>query len=74
MEYVIIGLLSFAILLLIISFLGKDRVKVLEEQVDQLSLTVMQETYVLKKKIKVLEEELLTSDTKLEINIPSSTD
>ncbi|MCH1624934.1 hypothetical protein [Fredinandcohnia quinoae] len=72
MEYAIIGLLSIAIILLIISFFGRDKVKVLEEQVDQLTLTVMQESYVLKKKLKVLEEELLMNDTSFEITPTTS--
>lgn len=59
MEYVIIGLFVFAIILLLLSFAGKDRIKLLEDQVEQLSLTQLQETYLIKKKLKVLEEELL---------------
>ena len=65
MEYTIIGLLSLSIILLIVSFFKKDKVKEIEEQVDQLSLTLMQESYQLKKKIKVLEEELLINDQDL---------
>lgn len=72
MEYAIIGLLSVAIILLLISFTGRDRVEKLEEQVDQLSLSVIQETYLLKKKIKILEEELLTNDIDFELDISTT--
>lgn len=62
MEYIIMGLLGIAIILLLLSFFQKDRVKELEEQVDQLSLSLVQETYQMKKKLKVLEEELLQNE------------
>jgi hypothetical protein len=62
MEYMIIGLLLLAILLLLVSFIRKDKLNELEEQVDQLSLTLMHETYQLKKKMTILEEELLIND------------
>ncbi len=38
----------------------KDKIEDLENQVEQLSLSTMQDTYQLKKKIKVLEEEILS--------------
>lgn len=72
MEYAIITLLAIAILLLVVSFYGKDRVKMVQEEIDQLSLSMVQETYLLKKKIKVLEEELLTNDIDYETG-PSHT-
>ncbi len=72
MEYAIIILLAIAILLLVVSFYGKDRVKMVQEEIDQLSLSMVQETYLLKKKIKVLEEELLTNDIDYETG-PSQT-
>ncbi len=72
MEYAIITLLAIAILLLVVSFYGKDRVKMVQEEIDQLSLSMVQETYLLKKKIKVLEEELLTNDIDYETG-PSQT-
>ncbi len=72
MEYAIIILLAIAILLLVVSFYGKDRVKMVQEEMDQLSLSIVQETYLLKKKIKVLEEELLTNDIDYETG-PSQT-
>ena len=72
MEYAFIILLAIAILLLVVSFYGKDRIKMVQEEIDQLSLSVIQETYLLKKKIKVLEEELLTNDLDYEMG-PSQT-
>ncbi len=66
MEFIIIGLFSFAILLLVLSFFKRDKVKDLEEQVEQLSLTTIQETYQMKKRIKILEEELLFQDDDLQ--------
>lgn len=59
MEYTIIALFSLSILLFIISFLKKDRNKEVEAQIENFSITLMQEIYQLKKKIKVLEEEIL---------------
>ncbi|MBE4907977.1 hypothetical protein IMZ08_07925 [Bacillus luteolus] len=65
MEYMIIGLLLFAVLLLLVSFFRKDKLNEIEEQVDQLSLTLMHETYQLKKKMKILEEELLINEQEI---------
>lgn len=59
MEYTIIALFSLSILLFIISFVKKDRNKEVETQIENFSITLMQEIYQLKKKIKVLEEEIL---------------
>ncbi len=61
-EYAMIALVFLSLLLLILSFFAKDKMKVLEEQIDQLTMSFAQETYQLKKKLKVLEEELLMSD------------
>ncbi|ACJ33263.1 Uncharacterized conserved protein, probably secreted [Anoxybacillus flavithermus WK1] len=58
-EYTLIGLISFAIILFLISFFQKDRVKEVEEQVEQLTLSTMQQLYEIKKRVKALEEELL---------------
>ena len=65
MEFVIIGLLALAILLIIISFSKKDNINLLENQVEQLSINLLQETYQLKKRMKVLEEELLLQDEEI---------
>jgi DNA-directed RNA polymerase specialized sigma24 family protein len=61
-EYAMIALVFLSLLLLIFSFFAKDKMKALEEQIDQLTMSFVQETYQLKKKLKVLEEELLMSD------------
>jgi hypothetical protein len=66
MVYILIGLFSFATLLLCLSFFKRDRVKDLEEQLEQLSLTMMQENYQMKKRIKILEEELLFHNDELQ--------
>ncbi len=65
MIYTIIGLLIVAVSLFIISFFAQDKFKKLEHQIEQLSLSNLQDNYQIKKKIKILEEELLPS----EINI-----
>lgn len=39
-----------------------DRFKDIEDQLEQYSMSTMQDTYQMKKKIKILEEELLTND------------
>lgn len=62
MEYTMFTLIGISFLLLLASFFGKDRLKHLEEQLDHLTLSLAQETYQLKKRLKVLEEELLMED------------
>ncbi|MEW9677929.1 hypothetical protein ABRT01_17545 [Lentibacillus sp. L22] len=60
MMYVLITLIAVAVVLFILTFFMNDKFADLESQVEQLSISSMQDTYQLKKKIKVLEEELLT--------------
>jgi DNA-directed RNA polymerase specialized sigma24 family protein len=62
MEYTLLALVFFSLLLLTVSFFAKDKFKTLEEQIDHLTMSFVQETYQMKKKLKVLEEELLMSD------------
>ncbi|OIK12233.1 hypothetical protein [Bacillus sp. MUM 13] len=62
MEYTIIGLLALSIMFIVLSFFKRDRVSKLEDDLEQMTLSHMQDMYVLKKKIKVLEEELLLQD------------
>ncbi len=57
-----ISLLALSLILFIVSFFLKDTYKILREEIDQLSMTHIQELYMIKKKIKVLEEEILISD------------
>lgn len=62
MTIVIISLLSLSSLLFIISFFQRDRYKTLEKDVEELSMNFLQENYTLKKRLKVLEEELLMEE------------
>jgi uncharacterized protein YigA (DUF484 family) len=56
---ILIVLISLSILLFVLSFFKKDRVTELEKQMEALTIQMMQENYQLKKRLKVLEEELL---------------
>lgn len=62
MIYAIASIITIAVVLLILSLFMNDRFDDVESQVEQLSVTTMQDTHQLKKKVKVLEEELLTDD------------
>ncbi|CDQ39648.1 MULTISPECIES: hypothetical protein [Virgibacillus] len=62
MIYAIISIIVMGIVLLAISFFMNDRIEEVESQLEQFSITTMQDTYQMKKKIKILEEELLTED------------
>lgn len=59
MDYTIILLFTLSIALFIMSFFKKDRNKEVDRQIENFSITLMQEIYQLKKKVKVLEEEIL---------------
>ncbi|MBN8190955.1 hypothetical protein JI667_02225 [Bacillus sp. NTK074B] len=59
MTLLFIGLVSFSILLLVISFFQRDRYRDIEKDMGELSMNVLQEQYKLKKRISVLEEELM---------------
>lgn len=59
MLSIVVTLLIISICLFIISFFTQDRFKEIENQIEQLSLSNLQDTYQIKKKLKVLEEELL---------------
>lgn len=58
----ILGLLAASLLLFILSFFMKSRLKTMEQQLEEISLQFLQENYQVKKKLKVLEEELLMGD------------
>jgi hypothetical protein len=62
MGIIMLGLLGVSLLLLIISFFQRDPYKELKEEVDQLTLQQVQEVYQMKRKIKILEEELLITE------------
>jgi hypothetical protein len=60
-EIAILCLFTFAALLFILSLFRKDKTVELENQIEQMSITYMQEIYQLKRKVRYLEEELLIS-------------
>src|ERR1700719_5054428 len=62
MGMMMLALVGLSLVLLLISIFQKDRYKELREEVDQFTLQQVQELYKLKKKIKILEEELLLGD------------
>ncbi|RKQ37797.1 hypothetical protein [Oceanobacillus halophilus] len=62
MLYAAIAIVLVGVVLFALSFFMNDRLEDLESQVEQLSITTMQDTYQMKKKIKVLEEELVPDD------------
>ena len=62
MTYLVVSIAIIAIVLFAISFFMDDKVKRLEDQVEQMSVATLQDTYQMKKKIKVLEEELLADN------------
>lgn len=63
MMYILIGLLSLSILLLFISIFMKDPYKELRNELDQLSMQQIQDLYQIKRKLKILEEELLIDES-----------
>ncbi|MFD2046073.1 hypothetical protein ACFSTA_12210 [Ornithinibacillus salinisoli] len=62
-----ITIIIVAIALFVVSFFLTDKFEKLESELEQLSISTMQETYQLKKKVKILEEELLTEDMSMEV-------
>lgn len=62
MIYALVTILVVGAALLILSYFMNDRLEELETQLEQFSITTMQDTYQMKKKIKILEEELLPED------------
>lgn len=62
MIYIFVTIILIAIGLFVSSFFFNDKLQNIEEQLEQFSIATMQDTYQLKKKVKVLEEELLTNE------------
>jgi len=60
MIVAIVTLLIIGISLFALSFFMNNRFEEIEEQIEQLSISTLQDRYIMKNKIKVLEEELLT--------------
>lgn len=71
MINIIITLIIAGIILFILSFFTHDRMKALEQQIEELSVTTLKDSYQLKKKIKVLEEELLTDMFTENVEVPT---
>ncbi|MEI3606822.1 hypothetical protein SPD48_14025 [Pseudogracilibacillus sp. SE30717A] len=63
MVYLLVSIIVIALILFISSFFMSDKFKNLEDQIEQISIVTMQDTYQIKKKLKVLEEELLTENS-----------
>lgn len=59
MDYTITILFALSVTLFVISFFRKERNKEVDKQIENFSITLMQEIYQLKKKVKILEEEIL---------------
>ena len=74
MFIVMLVLLGSSILLLTLSFFLRDPIKDLREEMDQLSIQQVQEMYKIKKKLKVLEEELMIGDQDFSINTSPTRD
>lgn len=64
MDYSII-IMVIGIILIIVSFFIKDSVKKMETEMEDLSFTLYQETSALKRRLKIVEEELLIETTKM---------
>ncbi|MCQ6266223.1 hypothetical protein M1K46_11160 [Fictibacillus sp. WQ 8-8] len=61
MEIIIFSLLALGIILLVISF-RKDKSNNLEVQLENFSIQLMKEMYQVKKKLKVLEDEMMINE------------
>lgn len=59
MIYVIVTIIIIAIVLFVLSFYMHDKLSELEGQIEDISLSNIQESYQMNKKINILEEELL---------------
>jgi hypothetical protein len=59
MGYIILILVVVGLLSLIISYFKQDKIKQVEDQIEGTSITMMQELYQIKKKLRILEEEVL---------------
>ena len=71
MEIVMLSLFLLAIFLLVFSLFKKDKAAKLEEELEQITLTHMQDIYQLKKKVSILEEEFMIQDQPRHFSSPS---
>lgn len=62
MGLVILILVIIGLVALILSYSKQDSIKQMENQLEENSITMMQELYKVKKKIRVLEEEVMIGD------------
>jgi hypothetical protein len=62
LGFVILLLLIVGLVALAVSYYKQDRVRQVESQLEENSITMMQELYKVKKKIRVLEEEVMIGD------------
>src|SRR5690625_7542976 len=60
MNYAISILIAVAVIIIILSFMMNDKFNELENQIEENSIYALQDTYQIKKILKILEEELLT--------------
>ncbi|MCM3704520.1 MULTISPECIES: hypothetical protein [Cytobacillus] len=71
MESILLSLLILSIGLFILSVFLRDPYKELRDEMDQMSMQQIQEMYQIKKKLKVLEEELLVGEEPFTQHIPA---
>lgn len=57
---VLLTIIVIAVILIVLTFFMNDKFNELENQIEQNSISALQDTYQIKKKLKILEEELLT--------------
>ncbi|TGA99608.1 hypothetical protein E4665_04625 [Sporolactobacillus shoreae] len=62
MGFIILLLVIVGLVALAFSYYKQDSVKQVESQLEENSITMMQELYKVKKKIRVLEEEVMIGD------------
>ncbi|GGH79766.1 putative Holliday junction resolvase-like endonuclease [Pullulanibacillus pueri] len=62
MGYILLVLVIIGLIVLVLSFFKQDSIKQLEDQIEGTSITMMQELYKVKKKVRVLEEEMMIED------------
>lgn|SRR5690625_1943764 len=74
MVAAIITLIIVSIVLIGISFFMTDKIDQLESLYEELSISTMQDTYQIKKQIKVLEEELLIDSFNKRPDLPKQTE
>lgn len=63
--------MSVGIVLIIVSFLVKSSTKKIEQDVEELSISIFQETNNLKRRLKIVEEELLL-EPEFQVKTPSA--